>query len=413
MKENVRKVLAITVGGEPNPIVYACKRHEPDFVIFFVTTEPGGGSRRLLVEETEKGPSIVKQLELNGDSYEIVTLPDPDDFMDCFRRMDEALQEYDTAPQRIADYTGGTKTMSASLAFAGALRGWDLSVVAGMRRDTVKVSNGTEMTRLTLNSSLRIRISLELARVLYEEKNFAGAAKVLEDLTTTAQLPTTEADRLNELLTLLRALSAWDRLNYEEALPLLRSVGGLWGEGCERLARIWGKGELSYSVVEDLVGNALRLAHQKRFEDAILRLYRACELLAQLRLRKEYGLNTGDLDLQNPKLSQLPEDLAQLLRERKERENRAWAGLLESYRILAALGDPLGKVFSEKWGERLKDLLRMRNSLFLTHGLNPVAEAEWERARDLVQGFFADAFAALNRGFSPVKFPEAKGIFSS
>jgi hypothetical protein len=269
------------------------------------------------------------------------------------------------------------------------------------------------MTRLTLNSSLRIRISLELARVLYEEKNFAGAAKVLEDLTTTAQLPTTEADRLNELLTFLRALSAWDRLNYEEALPLLRSVGGLWGEGCERLARIWGKGELSYSVVDDLVGNALRLAHQKRFEDAILRLYRACELLAQLRLRKEYGLNTGDLDLQNPKLAQLPEDLAQLLRERKERENRAWAGLLESYRILAALGDPLGKVFSEKWGERLKDLLRMRNSLFLTHGLKPVAEAEWERARDLVQGFFADAFAALNRGFSPVKFPEAKEIFSS
>jgi CRISPR-associated protein (TIGR02710 family) len=165
--------------------------------------------------------------------------------------------------------------------------------------------------------------------------------------------------------------------------------------------------------VEDLVGNALRLAHQKRFEDAILRLYRACELLAQLRLRHEHGLNTGDLDLQNPRLSQLPEDLAQLLRERKERENRAWAGLLESYRILAALGDPLGKVFAEKWGERLKDLLRMRNSLFLTHGLNPVAEAEWERARDLVQGFFSDAFAALNRGFSPVKFPEAKEIFSS
>jgi len=55
----------------------------------------------------------------------------------------------------------------------------------------------------------------------------------------------------------------------------------------------------------------------------------------------------------------------------------------------------------------------MRNSLFLTHGLNPVAQAEWERARDLVQGFFADAFAALNRGFFPVKFPEAKEIFSS
>jgi len=409
---NLGKVLAVTVGGEPEPIVYTCKRHRPDFVLFFVTTEPAGGSRRLLVEATEKGPSILERLELDPDSYKIITLPSPDDFMDCFLRIDEALREYDGVLQRVADYTGGTKTMSASLALAGVLRGWDLSVVGGKRRDTVKVLKGMEMTRLTRNSSLRLALSLELARALYARGDFPGAVQVLEDLTAEAQLESAEASRLSELLTLLRALSAWDRLNYEEALPIMRAVASCWEDGCKKLVEIWGEGELGYAAVEDLVGNALRLARQKRFEDAVLRLYRACELLSQLRLRREYGLDTEDLDLQSPKLAKLPEDLVQELQKRKEGEGRAWAGLFDSYRILAALGDPVGKVFARNWERRLRDLLRTRNRLFLTHGWSPVAEEDWERARELAEKFLTEAFAAMGRKFSPVEFPEADALFS-
>ena len=411
MRDDLRKVLAVTVGGEPDPIVYTCEHHRPDFVIFFVTTEPEGGSRRVLVEATDKRPSILERLKLSPDSYEIITLPSPDDFMDCFRRIDEALREHDGVLQRVADYTGGTKTMSASLALAGALRGWDLSVVGGERRDTVKVLKGTEMTRFTRNPSLRVAISLELARVLYAQGDFPGAVQVLEDLTAEAQLEGAEASRLGALLTILRALSAWDRLNYEEALPLMRAAARLWKHGCEKLVEIWGKGELGYAAVEDLVGNALRLAKQRRFEDAVLRLYRACELLSQLRLRREHGLDTEDLDLQNPKLAALPEDLAQELHKRKEREGRAWAGLFDSYRILAALGDPVGKVFAQGWEARLRDLLKMRNRLFLTHGWSPVAEEDWERARDLAEKFLTEAFAAMGRKFSPVEFPGADSLF--
>lgn len=106
----MNRVLAITVGGEPMPVVTSVRHHQPDFVLFFATAEPQGGSRRLIVETTEKGDSIVNQTGLTPDRYKIVTIDYPDDLEDCYQRMCKAMQEFSQYEKRLADYTGGTKT---------------------------------------------------------------------------------------------------------------------------------------------------------------------------------------------------------------------------------------------------------------------------------------------------------------
>ncbi len=50
-----RKVLAVTVGGEPDPVVKAIEQHRPDFVIFFATTEPQGDPAASFVRRLKKG----------------------------------------------------------------------------------------------------------------------------------------------------------------------------------------------------------------------------------------------------------------------------------------------------------------------------------------------------------------------
>ncbi|MGC8963711.1 MAG: TIGR02710 family CRISPR-associated CARF protein [Candidatus Bipolaricaulaceae bacterium] len=401
----MRRILAITVGGEPDPIMTSVKQHAPDFVLFFVTTRPSGGSRRYLVEDTERGRSILKSLGLSSEGYEIITLPHFDDFDDCFRRIDAALGEYEgKASERIADYTGGTKTMTAAMVAAAILRGWTLSVVGGQRRDTVKVVKGTELARRVQSASARVALVSSAARALYVQQEFAGAATLLQELFSQEELPGEESSRLGGLCAFLRALSAWDRFAYAEALNLLRSAPSLWREGPGILDQIFYEKGLSYRAVEDLVGNALRRAHQGRYEDAVLRLYRAVELLGQLRLQ-ERGLDPSDLDLDKLLAARLPEDLAKRLSQRKEKEGRAWVGLLDAYLVLATMDDPVGKLFSESWEKRIRDLLLIRNKLFLEHGLNPVDEETWQRAHDLALEFLSEAFQALGKAFAPVKFP--------
>ncbi len=317
--------------------------------------------------------------------------------------MREAMSKYNEAGERLADYTGGTKTMSAALVVAALLQGWDLSLVSGERMDTVKVVRGTELARRVRADPYFVDETLRQVQILYRRHEYAGAAGLLSDLMANAKLPGKEVKRLTNLSTFLRALSAWDRFVYDEAYALLRTVGELWPAGCECLSQLRQGKRLDLSV-SDLVSNARRRAKQSYYEEAVLRLYRAVELLAQLQLRIRYGQDTAGLDLDRLNQSCFPQDLAAKLRERKEKEGRTWAGLVEAYEILAALDDPVGQVF-HKHQKPIKDILSLRNKLFLTHGLKPITKEEWERSYELADAFLTQAFKALGCDFAPVEFP--------
>lgn len=395
----MKRNLALTVGGEPDPLVCAISTRKPDFVIFFATTKPAGGSRRYIEEATEKGDSIVSRASLPPGSYKIVEIDDPDDFDGCFNTIYKALQGYQAVQERWADYTGGTKTMSAALALAALLLGWELSLVTGPRRDIVKVQKGTEAARRVRFGTFQQEFVLRQVKLLYQQNDFAGAAKVLEDF-----LANVDHDPVfTKLHAFLRALSIWDRFCYQEAYEIMKTVARIWPQGCDLLARL--NCEASYAVLGDLLGNAIRCAEQKRYEDALLRLYRAVELLAQLHLCHKYNQDTSDLDLARLDLSRFPQDLAEDLRKRKEEEGRAWVGLRDSYRVLAALRDPLGELVERKWKNPLLDLQSQRNKLFLIHGTTPVTKEGWERAKQIAFGFVEEAQDAIGEKIEPVKFP--------
>jgi hypothetical protein len=410
MGGNQMRILALTVGGSPKPVIRSIKEQSPDKVVFFVTVEPRGGSKKFVVENTEEGESIVGATKLTRDRYELVEILSPDSLADTFQAIYSKLKAISSehpGAEKIADYTGGTKTMSVSLALAALRLGWTLSLVTGMRADTEKVLDGTELVERLSLGDLKFEDVLEEAGYLFDLRNYEGADEALSWFSREFPLSAGIQKRLNLAITLVRGFAAWDRFEHEKALALLRPCARFCVDNVRFLWEIVEGKSSGYAKVWDLIRNAERRAERGQYDDGVMRLYRAVELLAQYRLKERYGLDTGDLDPQK-----IPEPLRKELLARAVGK-RVTAGLVDSFRILSALGDPLGELYSQGWEEKLKDVQGRRNQSVLAHGLEPIGKEEWDRCHSIVSAFVKEALDRLGKRIPAPQFPKWEKVFPS
>jgi len=197
--------------------------------------------------------------------------------------------------------------------------------------------------------------------------------------------------RLIRLKTASEAYSAWDRFDHDTAFEALRQLEGpefdennrflgtlnRMGEGKDR----GGDVDPYPHYIADLYNNAVRRGDvEKKYDDAVARLYRVIELLGQYRLRKKFGIETSRVSIEH-----LPDTLkTEWLPRFKTGEIKA--GLFDSYRLLAELGDDLGNLLES---ERMRDRLSNKNSSILAHGLEPVGE-------DTYRGMKAEVHRAIS-----------------
>ncbi|MBC7343914.1 MAG: TIGR02710 family CRISPR-associated protein [Clostridia bacterium] len=404
-------VLAITVGGAPTPVIRSITNWKPDHVVFFGSTDPKGGSVRLITERTEAGPSIVEATKLAKDQYTIVPLSNPDDLEGCFEIMLEKLSEAEERfkpTEKLADYTGGTKSMNAALVLAALFLGWDLALVTGPRGDLEKVRDGTETPMRVNTANIKAAFLLPQIKALYEAHQYSAAAIIVQDILRLPGLSFEQQQNFLNLNALLQALSRWEMFRYPEAKSALSPLNRFFPEltvVLADLAETDEDGKPSYNHVADLLENARRRAEEGRFDDAIIRLYRAIEFLAQARLLAAYGIDAGNVDL-----SKVPEPLAGELRSRAREGKPVDVGLFDAFRILSALNDPVGKLFREKWEDRIKDLLGLRNKSILIHGYRAATEEEWNRAHAMACAFLEEAAKTLRIKLVTPEFPSWKEI---
>jgi hypothetical protein len=348
----------------------------------------------------------VQQTGLKRDQYSIVELTDPDSLNLGYAEIKARLIEAAAARgdwRKIADYTGGTKTMTAALVLAAIELGWELSLVKGARTDLVQVVPGTEIAGLVNTWEVRARQQAALAQNLFNSHAYASAGATLESLLQLGPLSLPAQRSLRTWVGLCRGFDAWDRFDHQRAAHLLRPyqsqivpqwiflkqlTGGMAGSG--------------YEAVSDLLLNAERRASRGRFDDAVARLYRALEMLAQLRLAsREPPLSTSRLEVEK-----LPAGLRAVYRRRasQDQAGEIRLGLLEAYRLLQLLGDPLGAVFAAEQAQLLA-VLEKRNHSILAHGLQPVNREAYLEVSALVESFIDGAFAAIKVARAGVQFP--------
>lgn len=384
-------LLVCTVGGSHQPIVSAITTLEPDFVSFICTDkDPGTGKPGSEAQITATGkcikanfsderptlPNIPTQTGLAKDRYELRLCP-ADDLDAVFRVCYETLRELkDRFPDArlVADYTGGTKTMSVGLAMA-ALESdvVELQLVTGNRADLVKVRDGWQSVGEANADELRLSRRMNPYLEAWNRHAYDEAALGLE------RLPRPKGAlgaRLNQARNLSQAYAAWDRFEHRQALDRLQPYAPVLPADSQAhigvLQRLCGKVDdpkREPALLFDLYRNAQRRAAQGRYDDAVARAYRLLEWTAQWLLRRGCGVETGNL----------PEGFAppglELVRNR---DGTLQAGLFAAWGLVEAKLTSEAARFIGREKDRMQNQIQIRNHSVLAHGFTPVGKAEWE-----------------------------------
>lgn len=379
-------VLVCTVGGSHAPIVTAIHTHRPSFV-WFVCTEGKAGSvqqirgkgsciKKSPDDKTPTLPNIPTQCNLPEDQYSVLIVPadDPDAIHGKLRELFDRLRSEIPRRRIIADYTGGTKSMTAALLLAGLEYEDDveLYMVVGQRDNLVRVTDGTEIPAPANVERIRFGHKFRVALAPWSYFGYAEAAVSLE----TVQRPHNPEDRLRYLnaLAASRAFAAWDRFEHARARELLTSVGHTFGSYLSSLAAINHADEKRATPARlvDLYLNVQRRAERGQFDDAVARAYRLLEWTAQWLLSRDANISSTS----NISLERVPEGVVLPQNDK----GQYVAGLRNAWRLLETLGgsDEV-RGFARKQSNEMRTLLMSRNNSILAHGFQPIAEAQWQQ----------------------------------
>jgi len=458
-----KKYLVITVGGSDEPIVTSIETSKPDFVYFLCSgdSEYAPGSYQTVDREGdpcgvtvicshcgkpsgEKRDSIVCQAELEKSSYKILKINCFDEFDKCYMQSVEVFNEIRANnPDAIiiADYTGGTKSMSAGLASAAVDDGQvDICIVTGPRRNLHKISQTHSARLIGVNNVL---VSKKLATIndFWKDFEYQACITLINDLLISRQLDPVITKRLEKIKELCTGFELWDCFDHDKAytylnnfktdlndqikfLGQIKSVQKNWpgnGDGTDILARLASLGKMSrnersrifnFAPVIDLCLNAMRRANRGRYDDAVARIYRALEMFAQINLlRWEQPLYTSRLNLE-----QLPNGLKNKYGGNRRASSRNLEiGLRQAYCLLADLNTPAGKVFI-KHDKKIRQLLEKRNYSIMAHGIVPIAKDDFNKSFRHFKDFIEEACEATGSekpDFKALQFPsdflETKG----
>lgn len=429
------RVLIVSVGGSPEPILKAVEQHQPDEVIFACSAPPcptpsldqvigeGTPCRHSSGQLEEMRPNLVTQLGLQGfrPDLQLIELPDPDDLQDCLSRLRTALltlADRFSQLQLCGDFTGGTKSMSTALAFALLEQKASLSLVSGPRENLIRIDRSEGLRFVDPIPFLAHRLLQERLPPLLEAHLYGRARSLL------IEFQRDQADRLNDaqrqalhsLVHQLQVLELWDRFRWSEALDLADTIQipSRWPE----LWNWWLRVEASlewdpqhppavaitgYEIVQDLLLNAERRGRRGWYDDAVARLYRATELLAQTYIRLELGLAESQPDWSMRELT---------LSSGEVIPNTGVSGLFrwlqdhEAYRHKGKGEQGLGSIYGRQWRE-MRSLFDARNQSLLGHGLRPIDQTTWQSLQGRVSNLVAAVLheMGIEQGPHPCQLP--------
>jgi CRISPR-associated protein (TIGR02710 family) len=188
---------------------------------------------------------------------------------------------------------------------------------------------------------------------------------------------------------LAEAFDAWDRFDHQRAVTRFQELSkydndlrAVLGQSKADQLRSYSHAQTAYlrklgerhsprmEHVVDLLANAQRRKTEGRIDDAVARLYRAIESLAQVALAERHQItNTKQVAL-----DRVPEPLRGQWVSRAN-EGTIFLGLQDAYALLDAVGDAVGAKFKElQLHDTQRSPLTARNQSILAHGFERVSD---------------------------------------
>lgn len=389
------KALVVSVGGTIQPIIKSICEHKPEFVSFFSSQDSADMVAQIKAEVANNGLRI---------KSEITVTDDVNDLLHCYTKAEETVGRVISKgylkEDVIVDYTGGTKNMSVALALAAITHGFSFSYVGGKERTKEGIGivvNGKEVIYQSINpwDFLAVEEKKKIA-LLFNQFQFKAAKEMTDKL---QEKSTIYKSVFKKLGFLIEGYHKWDWFRYSEALESFKrarleelletddkSVVSFARESSkirnflEMLARNPQKPSLT--LILDMFSNAERRFKEGKIDDAVLRLYRLVELIAQEKLLTNHGIDASDV-----KKEQIPDKLQTdfMNSYKSPRDGKIKIPQTAAFSLLYALGDELGKSF-ETNKSRFLDIQSSRNYSYLAHGFEYSNEKTFLILKEFILG---------------------------
>ncbi|MGQ9455369.1 MAG: TIGR02710 family CRISPR-associated CARF protein [Armatimonadota bacterium] len=421
------KGMVVTVGtgeGVHEGIARSIEYANPDDIIFVVTKDSRATLERIAKKlESESSENNLASLCRNENA--IVAVSNHEDINRCYEAARDALKKLADRGlqpgQMVADFTSGTKAMSAGLVMAAVQFGCNLSYVGGGRNRAGRVTSGEELVHTGQPSIILIDLTLKNAVEAFNRYQFGACQVLIEGLKEriSPKLP----KKAKSLSTAAKFYEAWDRFDHKTAYKLCKKLkedfDKEWGvdtdpnrqvvacianaEG-DKIEKCKNVGDI---LMADILANAERRSEENRYDDAVARLYRVIELAAQVTFARKYDFSTGRVRksfLRKKNLESKYTNSDQL-----GDEEHVKLGLCKAYELLADLGEDLGKLFINNEG-KLQKILQSRNESILAHGLSTVGENAYKELLEHAKNLCRTAGNAtkLDQELKKCRFPKIK-----
>jgi CRISPR-associated protein (TIGR02710 family) len=405
----MKKLMIMTLGtgrGVENGIARSIETNNPDAITFIVTPQ----SQEMVPKVAEVLAARCRQ-QLPPHDTRVLSRESSVDaaYHITQQAIREAQQRHYARHEIYLDFTSGTKAMTVGAALAALLAECEKMVyIGGFERDREgRVVTGSEIVMAFTPNQVFADYKKHLAKQMFNAYQFDAGLKLLRE--TRRRI---ERDDVKELEVVFQAYERWDKFDHATARqhfedpritskPVRDRIGPNRGFVNQLAKALAARPEhIIPEQIVDLLANAGRRAEEGKFDDAVARLYRIVELLAQYRLQEGLnlsvkGLKTSDLDL-----TRLPADLRPRYEALRKAEGAVNIGLAQAFTLLGELGD---QEWSDRYwnNQKLRGLLTRRNQSVLAHGLTPVDRAVYaelaQEVRALVYGTVPNLEALAQR----------------
>jgi CRISPR-associated protein (TIGR02710 family) len=409
------KAMIMTLGGTIEPVIKSIKNHKPKYICIIASQD-----------SINQISSISKEINKPITEIKKFIVDDHQSIEETFSKSNEAyewISKFAAPNEVIVDFTPGTKAMSVGLFLAMSDKGVRFCYIGGKKRTKEGVgtveSGHEEVVEIKNPFETFQQDKINQFVEFFNSQLFAAAGRILEELIKN----TNKKTLFKAIREVNKGYYFWDLFHYKEAIKCFRPT--VVERICEEkrfkdfynaiennrkfleVMSISTKKFQNYSLelFADVYENAQRRARAGHFDDAVLRLYRLTEMIAQERLKTKYNQNSSNVNFDSLKMSE----------ENRHRwkdmySGKRGLGLNAIYDLLYDLNDELGTTF-QFYRESFKKIQDYRNLSFLAHGIEPLDERRFEE----IDGFIKEVFMSeINIGLIDERtlFPKIdKNIF--
>lgn len=440
----MQKALVLSVGGSEEPLIYSIEKFKPDFIYF------------LHSKDTRKSVDIIlNNFDYDSSQYRLKELKNPESLEESFSKSREIMKFLMNDYEIHINFTGGTKPMGAGLVLASIGEKCSFSYVGSNKGSEGRDKKGVGVVLSGFEEIKNQKDPYEVYAVVefsrgmdffnkYQftaaKSNFKSASEKLED------------EHLRELanlyVDLVELYDVWDKfdnkinkktLNSYLENHILKKINDsknikntIEKESPKFLSqlednieflklKISRKGLIEENDVKyylpDLLNNASRRIEEGKYDDAVARLYRATELIAQTGLANEGFIELSRL--RDHKIFRIPLEAIENCDNKEAVEyikglDDYWyakkgvvkLALSKSFEFLGYLGCQYAKDYLED--NKLKDMVSKRNDSLLAHGLNPISKDDAVNLFEGVLKYAIGVFPEIEKYMEMAKFPKFK-----